>query len=250
MLFPFYLAFFPAIVTSRQTSDQMNEFQGRHGTIWERLLWSASNGTGKLSRDPFMEAAVQRLFTESLIPKIAAGEEILCTKLEPVWLFPIGPIEVKKKSFRGELTACNIHMHNLKTAKITDIIIQRNEELSTKAVKAIFHIPIMWMTGKYKMERGLFLGFIPARSSGHFNIDLKHVTVGVLASLKTENATSVVLDQFEIGIHWRGTTIKFDSQRRKWDQISDFLINKVPTTEEARRPVDFILSICSLTLGT
>jgi hypothetical protein len=79
------------------------------------MLWQASNGTGQVSRDPLLEVAFKRLFEDYFKPKIANGEEILCTKLDPVWLFPIGPLHLyKRKVFTGDMTACNLHLHNLK----------------------------------------------------------------------------------------------------------------------------------------
>ena len=61
---------------------------------------------------------VQTLFNDTIKPKVELGEEIFGTKLDPVWLFPIGPIKLKKKIFKSDLIGCNLHMHNLKTANL------------------------------------------------------------------------------------------------------------------------------------
>lgn len=125
------------------------------------------------------------------------------------------------------MTACNLYLHNLKKLKIVKIEVKRNQDLTKKAVQVIGKIPIVWLTGKYQMKKSLLFGFLPtASSSGYFNIDMKSVTVGVLASLKTLN-DSVFLDQFEVGFHWKDSSMKFDSQWRGLDKISDLLLNKM-----------------------
>ena len=63
--------------------------------------------------------------------------------------------------------------------------------------------------------------------SGYFNVDLKRVTVGLIFSLNILEEDKVELDQFEMGIHWTGTSIKYDTNSRHLDRITDFIINKV-----------------------
>ena len=83
-------------------------------------------------------------------------------------------MKVKKKGvFKGELTACHIHLHNMKATKLIDIEVQRNNGLSAKAVKIVAKIPIIWMTGNYIMKNALLFGFLPSGGHGSFNIDLK-----------------------------------------------------------------------------
>ena len=75
---------------------------------------------------------------------------------------------------------------------------------------------------------GKFLKIIPVKKmSGYFNVDLKRVTVGLIFSLNILEEDKVELDQFEMGIHWTGTSIKYDTNSRHLDRITDFIINKV-----------------------
>ena len=68
----------------------------RYKSIWTRLLWRISNNTGEVSRDPVLEKLFVQIFNESLKPAVANGKNILNTKLDPVWLFPIGPLKITK----------------------------------------------------------------------------------------------------------------------------------------------------------
>ena len=125
--------------------------------------------------------------------------------------FPVGPLEIKKKSvFKGQLTACNLHLHNMKAIELVDIEVQRNEILSTKAVKLMLKIPIVWMTGDYWVKKGKLFGFIPSSGHGSFNIDVKDVKVGVIASLGTNSNESVTIEDFEIGFRWKRSLVKLD----------------------------------------
>ena len=71
----------------------------RHKSIWTRLLWRISNNTGEVSRDPVLEKLFVQIFNDSLKPAVANGKSILNTKLDPVWLFPIGPLKITKGTF-------------------------------------------------------------------------------------------------------------------------------------------------------
>ena len=197
-------------------------------TLWEQILWRSSNDTGQVSHDVLMENALKKLLNDGFKPKIANGDVILGTKLDPVWLFPIGPLELKKgKIFKGQLTACNLHLHNGKAAEFSHVEVQRNEALNTKAIKVVANFPILWMTGKYLMRKVSVFGFLPVPpSQGFFNIDLKSVTVTLLASLKIRNE-SVVLDEFEVGLSWQDSSVKYDSPWSDLDKIGDLILNKV-----------------------
>ena len=119
-------------------------------------------------------------------------------------------------------------MHNLKTAELSNIEVQRNANLSTIAVLVNLKIPILWMTGNYFLTNGKFLKIIPVKKvSGYFNVDLKRVTVGLIFSLNILEQNNVELDQFEMGIHWTASSIKYDTNSRHLDRITDFIINKV-----------------------
>ena len=135
---------------------------------------------------------------------------------------------VSGKIFKSDLTGCNLYLHNLKTAELSNIEVQRNANLSTIAVLVNLKIPILWMTGNYFLRNGKFLKIIPVKKvSGFFNVDLKHVTVGLIFSLNILEQDNVELDQFEMGIHWTGSSIKYDTDCRHLDRITDFIINKV-----------------------
>ena len=121
-----------------------------------------------------------------------------------------------------------MYLHNLKTAELNTIEVQRNANLSTIAVLVNLKIPILWMTGNYFLTNGKFLKIIPVKKmSGYFNVDLKRVTVGLIFSMNILEQDKVELDQFEMGIHWTGTSIKYDTNSRNLDRITDFIINKV-----------------------
>ena len=170
---------------------------------------------------------VQTLFNDTIKPKVALGEEIFGTKLDPVWLFPIGPIKLKKKIFKSDLIGCNLHMHNLKTANLDKIEIQRDVNLTNIALRLRFHIPILWMTGNYMVKNGYFLKFIPVKMSGFFNVDLKNVNVDVILSMNLVDEKKVILDEFGIRTQWSATSIKYDTRWKHLDRIGDFVINKV-----------------------
>ena len=170
---------------------------------------------------------VQTLFNDTIKPKVELGEEIFGTKLDPVWLFPIGPIKLKKKIFKSDLIGCNLHMHNLKTANLDKIEIQRDVNLTNIALRLRFHIPILWMTGNYMVKNGFFLKFIPVKMSGFFNVDLKNVNVDVILSMNLVDEKKVILDEFGIRTQWSATSIKYDTRWKHLDRIGDFVINKV-----------------------
>lgn len=201
----------------------------RLNRVWESTLREISNGTAQSHRDVFMEETLKKAFTEVLKPKIERAEPIMGSVLDPVWLFPIGPLELRKrKLFRGELTACSLHLHNLKNVQIDSVEVQRSLNLDSKAVKIVAHVPIVWMTGNYSLKKALLFGFLPSGStSGSFNIDLKSVHIGMVASLKISPNQTVSLQRFKVRFHWRDSEMKFDTRWKKLDKISDLLLNKM-----------------------
>ena len=131
--------------------------------------------------------------------------------------------------FKSDLIGCNLYLHNLKNAQLLNLEVQRNANLTSIAVKVTLKIPILWMTGNYLLKNGKFLRIFPVKMSGYFNIDLKHVTIGLVFSMKILNEDMVELDQFEMGTSWAKSSIKYDSSNQHLDRISDFVINKVNT---------------------
>ena len=86
-------------------------------SLWDRVLLRVSNGTGQVGRDPLLERQLATLFNEVVRPKIANGEAILNTQMDPVWLFPLGPLEIHRRDFfKGSLNACNLYLHNMKAS--------------------------------------------------------------------------------------------------------------------------------------
>ena len=66
------------------------EINGKQNAVWAKLLRLASNGTGEVSRDLVLETLIEKIFTHIVKPKISNGEELLGSRLDPFWLFPIG----------------------------------------------------------------------------------------------------------------------------------------------------------------
>ena len=69
-----------------------------------------------LQNDPLLETLLGQFFHDSIRPQMNRLEPTLGAVLDPLWLFPIGPLRVRKKMFKGQLTACNLHLHNLKVS--------------------------------------------------------------------------------------------------------------------------------------
>ena len=87
-------------------------------TVWQRLLQTISNGTGIVYPDPTFEFLIRQGFKDFVKPKVIENQDLLGLSLDPLALFPIGPIKWKKKLSQGEVTACYLHLHNLKKAEL------------------------------------------------------------------------------------------------------------------------------------
>ena len=87
-------------------------------TVWERLLQTISNGTGIVYPDPAFEFLIRQGFKDFIKPKVIENQDLIGLSLDPLALFPIGPIQWKKKLSQGEVTACYLHLHNLKKAEL------------------------------------------------------------------------------------------------------------------------------------
>lgn len=117
-------------------------------------------------------------------------------------------------------------------------------------VKAVFHVPIVWMTGRYRLTKSKILGFIPAKGKGDFNVDLINVYIGVGAILRagcglpwctdfeavifTSNnvfsdnqTTNVTLDTFEMMAKWSDSGYKFDGLQKGLNHMTDWTLNQV-----------------------
>ena len=85
-------------------------------SFWHEVLHAASNGTGLVSRDHAFEALIHKIFADNVKRDLLQRNKVFgLAVLDPVWLSPIGPVRVKKKSlFKGTLNACNLRLHNIK----------------------------------------------------------------------------------------------------------------------------------------
>ena len=103
------------IMTHRNNMEQMPLLHLGH-SFWHRTLYAATNGTGVLSRDPAVEALIRQVFKDNVRKDLAERNKVLgLAVLDPVWLFPIGPVRFRKKGIlKGTLTACDLRLHNLK----------------------------------------------------------------------------------------------------------------------------------------
>ena len=152
--------------------------------------------------------------------------------------------------------------------------------MNTLAVRLLLKVPIVWMTGYYSLKNAKVFHFIPAGGDGNFNVDLKYVSIEVVATMKSTNellnllrtshqnnnssSTSinplltspynvstnfrhqnsnsrseskflknndnkrlVCLDVFEMGVHWRKASFKFDGLWKGFNHLTDFSLNQV-----------------------
>ena len=56
--------------------------------------------------------------------------------------------------------------------------------METIATRIVFKVPITWMSGYYRLENAKIFSFIPAGGNGNFNVDLKFITIEVVATIK------------------------------------------------------------------
>ena len=52
---------------------------------------------------------------------------------------------------RAHVEACNVYLHNLKNLELKDMRLARDKDLTFSALKLEFTVPIVWMSGYYKM---------------------------------------------------------------------------------------------------
>ena len=73
-----------------------------------------------LSRDPTSEALVRQIFNDIVKKDLAQRKNVLgLAVLDPVWLYPIGPVSFRKKGvLKGTLTACDLRLHNMKVNQL------------------------------------------------------------------------------------------------------------------------------------
>ena len=100
----------------------------RHRGVWNSVLWITSNNTGLLQPDPVAEAWLRQLHSDYVVPSIMRGKTLLGSVLDPIWLWPVEG-RVDKDVLMGDLNTCDVHMHNLKSIKLTNV-----------QVRSLFHI--------------------------------------------------------------------------------------------------------------
>ena len=61
--------------------------------------------------------------------------------------------------------------------------------MNTFAVRLLLKVPITWMTGYYSLKNAKLFHFIPAGGDGNFNVDLKYVSIEVVATMKSTEET-------------------------------------------------------------
>ena len=68
------------------------------------------------------EKLLIQIFNENIKTSLIKGQQILGWQLDPVWLWPQEPLELRRGLvLRGKLKACNLHLHNVKTVQLVDI---------------------------------------------------------------------------------------------------------------------------------
>jgi len=253
-------------VTQQRRMEQVQLSQ----SFWHQTLYKASNGTGLLSRDPTIEALIRQVFNDIVKKDLARRKNVFgLAVLDPVWLYPIGPVSFRKKGvLKGTLTACDLRLHNMKTVLLHHVEVRRDLHMNTFAVRLLLKVPITWMTGYYSLKNAKLFHFIPAGGDGNFNVDLKYVSIEVIATMKAseenfdtfrtttsrystdstavsplvspKNKSTIIssvsslvpkrlvcLDVFEIGIHWRKASFKFDGLWKGFNHLTDFSLNQV-----------------------
>ena len=158
--------------------------------------------------------------------------------------------------------------------------VRRELQMNTLAVRLLLKVPIVWMTGYYSLKNAKVFHFIPAGGDGNFNVDLKYVSIEVVATMKStnellnllrtphqnnnlsstsmnplltspynfstnlqnpkyndtlksrfndnnENKRLVCLGVFEMGVHWRKASFKFDGLWKGFNHLTDFSLNQV-----------------------
>ena len=49
----------------------------------------------------------------------------------------------------GTMETCNFYLHNAREAELESVILVRDAELSYSAWRLQFHLPLLWITGRY-----------------------------------------------------------------------------------------------------
>ena len=85
------------------------------------------------------------------------------------------------------LTSETIFLQNVfsQAVNLVHVDVRRDLRMNVIAMHLIFKVPIIWMSGYFSLSKAKVFGFIPAGGNGNFNIDLKDVKIGVIATIKS-----------------------------------------------------------------
>ena len=53
--------------------------------------------------------------------------------------------------YSAHVEACNVYLHNLKNIVLDEMILARDRQLNFSSLKVVLRLPIVWMTGYYKL---------------------------------------------------------------------------------------------------
>ena len=218
------------VLGSEAVKERPVEVIPRRPGEWNRVLATLSNGTRKVDRDPILEGLFKQTFYEVLKPAIRDRRPLFGgATLDPMWLWPMD-MHIKQDVFEGDFSACNLHMHNFKSARIVAVEVRRTDDLNSAAVRIVFHFPILWITGYYQLVRQIFFGFVPAKSRrGDFNIDIKHVTVNVITTmtLPQTEAQDLMLDEFIMNLQFGDIAVNFERIAGRLSGIAHMTMNQL-----------------------
>jgi len=186
-----------------------------------------------LIRDRLTENTVKKIFYESIKRHLLEYKNPIRNLLDPIYLYPL-QIPVSNSVFKTSIKAENLYLHNARKATLDSVILVRDESLSLAAFRIQFNVPIAWITGKYSLQNGKLLKFIPIKGSGDFNIDLKKVKVAlkVVLRLKEDINTDQILnlEHFEVYLSWGedcNNCFKFDGVLTGMGELADTIMNQL-----------------------
>ena len=203
---------------------------------WNAALWRSAGPDGKMGRDPLTEAVIRQTFADSIGPELSANRTLFggSVALDPLWLWPISQ-KVKRKGFKADFNACDVHVHNLRSLALFDAQVWRTAGLETAAVRLAFNIPILWLTGYYTLRNSYVLDLIPVKNrQGDFNIDIKDISAYVILVLKKNDTGSsssispgMSLSDFSLDVNWADIEVRFDNIAGRFSTIADWTLNQV-----------------------
>ncbi len=128
------------------------------------LLFSTGATADSFYRDPLLERLLMQSFSDVLRPLLATPPRFepvsfFGQRADPLWLWPLRQHLREPGVFEAVFSACDVHMHNLRSVDVERINIWRRRTNSTEdddglfdiaAVGARFTFPLLWLSGYYK----------------------------------------------------------------------------------------------------